>query len=111
MLPETFWGRIGYLLQQYGTSFLSGAGNTMIIAIVGTFLGCLIGFIVGIIQTIPVDQRDSAVKRTLVGILKFIMEVPICSILICPCGLRHFLLFLLIQELTWQKRSAVESFL
>ena len=73
MLPETFWGRIQYLLQQYGTSFLSGAGNTMIIAIVGTFLGCLIGFIVGIIQTIPVDQRDSTVKKTLVGILKFIM--------------------------------------
>ena len=35
----------------------------MIIAIVGTFLGCLIGFIVGIIQTIPVDKRDSAVKK------------------------------------------------
>ena len=73
MLPETFWGRIQYLLQQYGTSFLTGAGNTMIIAIVGTFLGCLIGFIVGIIQTIPVDKRDSAVKKTLVGFLKFIM--------------------------------------
>ena len=41
MLPETFWGRIQYLLQQYGASFLSGAGNTMIIAIVGTFLGWL----------------------------------------------------------------------
>lgn len=73
MLPETFLGRIQYLLQQYGASFLSGAGNTMIIAIVGTFLGCLIGFIVGIIQTIPVDKRDPAVKRILVGILKFIM--------------------------------------
>jgi len=55
MLPESFWGRIQYLLQQYGASFLSGAGNTMIIAIVGTFLGCLIGFIVGIIQTIRFD--------------------------------------------------------
>ena len=74
MLPETFWGRIQYLLQQYGASFLSGAGNTMIIAIVGTFLGCLIGFIVGIIQTIPVDKRDSDVKKTLVGFLKFIMQ-------------------------------------
>ena len=73
MLPETFWGRIQYLLQQYGTSFLIGAGNTMIIAIVGTFLGCLIGFKVGIIQTIPVDKRDSDVKKTLVGFLKFIM--------------------------------------
>ncbi|MFR8313111.1 MAG: hypothetical protein ACLVBP_12675 [Ruminococcus sp.] len=63
MLPETFWGRIQYLLQQYGASFLSGAGNTMIIAIVGTFLGCLIGFIVGIIQTIPVDKGTPPLKR------------------------------------------------
>ena len=73
MLPESFWGRIQYLLQQYGTSFLKGAGNTMIIAIVGTFLGCVIGFAVGIIQTIPVEKKDSPVKRVLVGILKFIM--------------------------------------
>ena len=73
MLPESFWGRIQYLLQQYGTSFLKGAGNTMIIAIVGTVLGCVIGFAVGIIQTIPVEKKDSPVKRVLVGILKFIM--------------------------------------
>ena len=73
MLPESFWGRILYLLEQYGPSFLKGAGNTMIIAIVGTFFGCVIGFAVGIVQTIPTDKRDSAVKRGLVGILKFIM--------------------------------------
>ena len=73
MLPENFPGRIMYLLEQYGSSFLKGAGNTMIIAIVGTLLGCVIGFVVGIIQTTPTDKRDSAVKRVLVGILKFIM--------------------------------------
>ena len=73
MLPDSFLGRIRYLLQQYGTSFLKGAGNTMIIAIVGTFLGCVIGFAVGIVQTIPVEKKDSPVKRILVGILKFIM--------------------------------------
>ena len=73
MLPESFWGRIIYILQQYGPSFLKGAGNTMIIAIVGTFLGCVIGFAVGIIQTIPVEKKDSAVKGIVVGILKFIM--------------------------------------
>ena len=43
MLPETFLGRIQYLLQQYGASFLSGAGNTMIIAVVSTLLATIIG--------------------------------------------------------------------
>lgn len=73
MLPESFGGRIIYLLQQYGTSFLKGAGVSMLIALVGTFFGCVIGFIVGIIQTIPVEKKDSAAKRILVGIIKFIM--------------------------------------
>ncbi|MDO5136081.1 MAG: amino acid ABC transporter permease [Eubacteriales bacterium] len=73
MLPESFFGRIGYLLEKYGASFLQGAGNTMIIAVVGTFLGCVIGFAVGIIQTIPAKKKDSPLKRILVGILKFIM--------------------------------------
>ena len=48
-----FWERILYLLQEYGTSYLKGAGTTLVIALVSTAIGCLIGFIVGIIQTIP----------------------------------------------------------
>ncbi len=73
-MPESFGGRIVYLLQMYGSSFLKGTGNTMLIALVGTFLGCVIGFVVGIIQTIPVEKKDPAVKRVLVGLLKFILS-------------------------------------
>ncbi len=59
-----FWERILYLLQEYGTSYLKGAGTTLVIALVSTAIGCLIGFIVGIIQTIPEDkQRDSLLKK------------------------------------------------
>ena len=36
MLPESFGGRIIYLLQQYGPSFLKGAGVSMWLALVGT---------------------------------------------------------------------------
>ena len=44
MLPESFGGRIIYLLQQYGPSFLKGAGVSMLLALVGTLFGCIIGF-------------------------------------------------------------------
>lgn len=44
MLPESFGGRIIYLLQQYGPSFLKGAGVSMWLALVGTLFGCIIGF-------------------------------------------------------------------
>ncbi len=58
-----FWERILYLLQEYGTSYLKGAGTTLVIALVSTAIGCLIGFIVGIIQTIPEDKERFPVKK------------------------------------------------
>ena len=74
-MPGDFGGRIVYLLQQYGGSFLKGAGVPMVIALVGTFIGCLIGFVAGIIQTIPVEKKDSVVKRGILWIVKFILNV------------------------------------
>ena len=73
MLPESYWGRIVYILQQYGPSFLKGAGVSMWLALVGTLFGCIIGFVVGIIQTIPEGRNDSFGKRVLIRIIKFIM--------------------------------------
>lgn len=71
-----FWERILYLLQEYGTSYLKGAGTTLVIALVSTAIGCLIGFIVGIIQTIPEDkQRDSLLKRIILKIVKIILKI------------------------------------
>ena len=73
-MPASFGGRIMVILQNYGMSFLRGAASSMLIALVGTAIGCVIGFAVGIIQTIPVEKKDSAVKKILLGILKFILN-------------------------------------
>ncbi len=74
-LPSDFFGRIVFILQHYGPSFLNGAGKTMAIAIVGTFIGCIIGFAVGIIQTIPVSKSDNPIIRFLLKLVKFILNV------------------------------------
>lgn len=74
-MPETFGGRILYILERNSGSFIRGAANTMIIALVSTFIGCIIGFIVGIIQTIPTDRKQNPVKWFIVGIIKFILNV------------------------------------
>ena len=58
MLPQDFLGRVLFLLDKYGTSLIRGAGVTMIIAIICTLLGCVIGFGVGIVQTIPLDRHS-----------------------------------------------------
>ena len=43
----SFIERIFYILQKYGTSYLKGAGTTLVIALVSTFIGCIIGFLSG----------------------------------------------------------------
>ncbi|MCD8036423.1 MAG: amino acid ABC transporter permease [Clostridiales bacterium] len=74
-MPATFGERILYIWERYSNSFFRGAANTMIIAIISTFIGCIIGFIVGIIQTIPTDRKKNPVKWFLIGIVKFILNV------------------------------------
>lgn len=74
-MPSDFFGRIVFILQNYGMSFLQGAGKTMAIALVGTLIGCLIGFAVGIIQTIPVSKNDNPMKKGLLGLVKIVLNV------------------------------------
>lgn len=62
-LPAGFFERILFILERYGISLLRGAGTTLVIAIVGTVIGCIIGFACGVIKTIPTEKNDSLVKK------------------------------------------------
>lgn len=73
ILPDNFWGWVVYLLQQYGPSFLRGAGTTMLIAVISTAVGCLIGFGVGIVQTTPTD-KEHPVKYFLMKVVRFLLD-------------------------------------
>lgn len=74
-LPSDFWGRIVFLFEQYGSSYLKGAGTTLVIAVISTFFGCVIGFIVGIIQTIPVGKKDKMLRRVFFRIVNTILKI------------------------------------
>ena len=41
---QDFFANCATVLQKYGFSYLRGAGSTLLLALVGTFFGCLIGF-------------------------------------------------------------------
>ncbi len=72
-MPQDFFGRIVYLIQTRGGSYVMGAVNTMIIALVSTFIGCVIGFAVGIVQTIPIEKKDHVVKKAVLHAVRFIL--------------------------------------
>ena len=58
----------------YGSSFLTGALNTLIVSLVGTIAGCIIGFGVGVVQTIPTDKKDPAWKRVILTVVNLILK-------------------------------------
>lgn len=75
VLPESFFGQIAFLLEKYGPMYLQGAKITLLIALIGTFFGCVIGFICGIIQTIPLEKNDSLLKKCIVRLAKTLLTV------------------------------------
>ena len=76
-LPTTSIEWLGYVIRNSGMSMLRGAGNTLIIAFVSTAIGCVIGFLIGIIQTIPVGKTDHPVKKILLALVRFLLNVYI----------------------------------
>jgi len=68
---------IGTLLSKYGRVYLSGIGSTLLLAVIATLLGCVIGFICGILQTIPCSRSDHPLKRFFLGLIRVIVRVYI----------------------------------
>ncbi len=76
-MPATFFGKVGFLLSNYGMSYLRGAGTTLLIALVATFVGVIIGLLVGIIMTIPTQRGDGAAKKGILWVVKKILFIYI----------------------------------
>ena len=66
---------IAKLWAKYGGSYVTGMRNTLILALVGTVIGCLIGFVCGVLNTIPYTQNDPLPKRFLLKLIRVIVRV------------------------------------
>ena len=65
---------IGILWAKYGTVYLNGIANTLILAVTATLIGCVIGFLCGILQTIPYGPNENIIKRILLRIIRIIIR-------------------------------------
>lgn len=74
-IPTTFSGWVSFLVERFGAQFAKGTVTTLEIAFLGTLFGCLLGFLVGIVQSLTVDQHSSPLMRVLVKGLKAIVAV------------------------------------
>ena len=66
---------IGKLLERYGGAYLNGVRNTLVLALAATLIGCLIGFLCGILQTIPCAKTDHPLKRFFLGLIRVLVRV------------------------------------
>ena len=63
------------LWERSGGDYLNGIHNTLILAIVATVIGCIIGFVCGVLNTIPCSKSDPPVKRFFVKLIRVIVRV------------------------------------
>ena len=54
---------IAELWERYAASYLGGMYSTILLAVTCTLVGCLIGLVCGILQTIPGTRKDPPLKR------------------------------------------------
>ena len=64
-----------FLAQKYSKMFLDGTWITLYIAVIGTILGFLLGYAIGIIEDIRINAGDLLIKKLLLRALKLISSV------------------------------------
>ncbi len=63
------------LWQNYSSGYLSGIKNTLLLALAATAIGCVIGLICGILNTIPYSRNDSVVKRFFLKLIRVVVRI------------------------------------
>lgn len=61
---------IARLWAAHGPKYLMGIRNTLILAIAATFIGCVIGFLCGVLNTIPYTKQDPLPKRFVLKLIR-----------------------------------------
>ena len=63
------------LLKNYWPGYLNGIKSTIILAVVATVIGCIIGFACGVLNTIPYAPQDPPLKRFFLKLIRVIIRV------------------------------------
>lgn len=73
-MQNSIFTDIAKLMEKYGMMYLQGMGSTILLALIATAIGCIIGFACGILQTIPCSKSDNFFKKTVLTVVKGIVR-------------------------------------
>ena len=66
---------IARLWSVYAPTYLNGVKNTLILAVIATAIGCIIGLVCGVLNTIPYVKNDPLWKRVVLKIIRIIVRI------------------------------------
>ena len=75
--PTTFFGWVGFILDEFGPLFLNGVGITLLVALTGTVIGFLLGLLVAILRTLPCPANAPWYKRIPLKALHALLSIYI----------------------------------
>ena len=66
---------IAKLWQDAAPQYLKGAWDTILLALVATAVGCLIGLLCGILQTLKYSKNDFFLKKIIINVVKIFIRI------------------------------------
>ena len=66
---------VARLWTAYAPTYLNGVKNTLILAVVATVFGCVIGLGCGVLNTIPYSQNDNLFKKCLLRLIRALVRL------------------------------------
>lgn len=63
------------LWDKYAPTYLNGIANTLILAVAATLIGCLIGLLCGILNTIPYAPGDPPIKKAVLKLIRAVVRI------------------------------------
>ena len=66
---------IAELWREYAGLYLTGIWNTLSLAVICTALGCIIGLLCGILNTIPYTKHDNILKRAVLKAIRVLIQI------------------------------------
>ena len=66
---------VARLWANYAPTYLNGVKNTLILAVVATVFGCVIGLGCGVLNTIPYAQSDNVFKKVLLKLIRALVRI------------------------------------
>ena len=66
---------VARLWATYAPTYLNGVKNTLILAVVATLFGCIIGLLCGVLNTIPYSPNDNFFKKLLLKLVRALVRI------------------------------------